>query len=48
MKSLGDDKGKFRQWNVKLVNALKQINPSYGRSIEQIMQNVDVAREALI
>ena len=29
LKALGDDKAKFRQWNVKLINALSGFEPSH-------------------
>ena len=41
LKPLTDDKGKFRQWNVKLVNALGQINKTYEEALNLIMANID-------
>ena len=34
LKPLSDDKGKFRQWNVKLINALEQVNPIYKKLMD--------------
>ena len=38
---LTDDKHKFRQWDVKLVNTLTQINRGYGWAMEKIKECLD-------
>ena len=40
-KPLSDDKGKFRQWNVKLTNTLTHLNKGYGWAIERINECLD-------
>ena len=46
LKPLTDDKGKFRQWNVKLANVLGQIDEAYGQAIFKIMANIDQGKDA--
>ena len=36
-----DDKTKFRQWNSKFVNALTDLDPVYGRALENLMEWAD-------
>ena len=38
---LTDDKSKFRQWNVKLINTLTHLNRCYGWAIEIINECLD-------
>ena len=42
---LTDDKNAFRQWDLKMVNALSQVRKSYGRAIERMKQFVDRGKD---
>ena len=38
---LTDDKATFRQWDLKLVNALEMYNRAYGEAIRRIKERID-------
>ena len=40
---LTDDKNKFRQWSVKLINTLTHLNRGYGWAMEIINECLDKA-----
>ena len=42
---LTDDKSKFRQWDLKMVNALAQVRKSYGNAIEHIKEFIDKGKD---
>ena len=42
---LTDDKSKFRQWDMKMVNAFTQVRKGYGRAIEHVKELVDKGRD---
>ena len=41
LKPLVDDKSKFRQWNLKFINAMTDYNPLYGRALNELMMWAD-------
>ena len=41
LKPLTDDKSKFRQWNLKFINAMTDYNKSYGKALVCLMAWVD-------
>ena len=41
LKPLVDDKSKFRQWNLKFINALTDYNPKYGKALIDLMTWAD-------
>ena len=45
LETLSDDKNKFRQWDLKMVNALAQVRKSYGKAIERIKEFIDKGRD---
>ena len=42
---LTDDKSEFRQWDLKMVNALAQVRKSYGKAIEDIKEFIDTGKD---
>ena len=38
---LTDDKAAFRQWDLKLINALNYVHPGYGKALERLNQGID-------
>ena len=42
---LTDDRSKFRQWDIKIVNALTQSRESYGEAIERIKEFIDRGKD---
>ena len=36
-----EDRNKFREWNVKFINALSQVNPKHEAAINALMKNGD-------
>ena len=38
---LTDDKNKFRQWDIKLANALAHVEKAYGWAMECIKECID-------
>ena len=38
---LGDDKSAFRQWDLKLVNALNYTHKGYGRAVDRLKECID-------
>ena len=38
---LTDDKSAFRQWDLKLVNALHMYGRAYGEAIKNIKERID-------
>ena len=45
LETLNDDKSKFRQWDLKMVNALAQVRKSYGKGIERIKEFIDKGQD---
>ena len=41
LKDLTDDKSAFRQWDLKLVNALNYIQPGYGEALDWMKEWID-------
>ena len=41
---LTDDKTKFRQWNIKFINALSHVERTYGGAMGKIMACIDEGR----
>ena len=41
---LTDDKSAFRQWDLKLVNALKYVKPGYGNALGRLRSALTEAR----
>ena len=38
---LTDDKSAFRQWDLKLVNALNYVKPGYGKALDRLKECID-------
>ena len=38
MSQLADDKAAFRQWDLKLINALNYVQRGYGQSVERLKE----------
>ena len=46
LKLLTDGMGNFRQWNVKLANALIQVDERYGDALHLVMAIMDQGKDA--
>ena len=38
---LTDDKSAFRQWDLKLINALNFVRPGYGKALDKLKESID-------
>ena len=38
---LTDDKSAFRQWDLKLINALNYVRPGYGKALDRLKECID-------
>ena len=38
---LVEDKGKFREWNTKFINAMDQVDAKYGEALKALMKWAD-------
>ena len=38
---LTGDKSAFRQWDLKLINALNYVKPGYGRALDRFKERID-------